>query len=71
MTENRLKTDTDRESEQARERDRVKFAKHVVVSAGVCYAVRENGTSSQAKVSAKFRIETLLSRLIEDCSTNH
>ena len=55
--------------------ERSKFAKHVMVSAGVCYGGkgRLHFIPDKAKVNAQLYIETLLPRLIEDrlqvCST--
>lgn len=51
--------------------ERAKFAKHVMVSAGVCYGGkgRLHFIPEKAKVSAKLYVETLLPKLIEDCNS--
>jgi hypothetical protein len=49
--------------------ERAKFAKHIMVSAGVCYGGkgRLHFIPDKAKVNAKLYVETLLPRLMEDC----
>jgi len=51
--------------------ERVKFAKHVMVSAGVCYGGkgRLHFIPDKAKVNGKFYCEILLPRLVEDCKS--
>lgn len=51
--------------------ERAKFAKHVMVSAGVCYGGkgRLHFIPEKAKVNAKLYVDILLPRLVEDCKT--
>lgn len=51
--------------------ERAKFAKHVMVSAGVSYGGkgRLHFIPEKAKVNAKLYVETLLPKLIEDCKS--
>jgi len=51
--------------------ERSKFAKRVMVSAGVCYGGmgRLNFIPDKATLSATLYVETLLTRLIEDCKS--
>ena len=51
--------------------ERSKFAKHVMVSTGVCYGGkgRLHFIPDKAKVNAKLYVETLLPRLIKDCES--
>jgi len=45
--------------------ERAKFAKHVMVSAAVCFG--EKGIPDKTKVNAKLYVETLLPELVQDC----
>jgi len=49
--------------------ERAKFAKHVMVSAGVCFGGkgRLHFIPDTAKVNAKLYVETLLTELVQDC----
>jgi len=49
--------------------ERAKFAKHVMVSAGVCFGGkgRLHFIPDKAKVNAKLYVETLLPELVQDC----
>ena len=51
--------------------ERSKLAKHIMVSAGVCYGGkgRLHFIPDKAKGNAQFYAETLLPRLIEDCKS--
>ena len=45
--------------------ERAKFAKHVMVSAAVCFG--EKGIPDKTKVNAKLYVETLLPELVREC----
>ena len=49
--------------------ERAKFAKHVMVSAGVCFGGkgRLHFIPDNTKVNAKLCVETLLPELVQDC----
>ena len=49
--------------------ERTKFAKHVMVSAGVCFGGkgRLHFIADTAKVNVKLYVETLLTELVQDC----
>ena len=49
--------------------EKAKFAKHVMVSAGVCFGGkgRLHFIPDTAKVNAKLYVETLLTELVQDC----
>lgn len=51
--------------------ERAKFAKHVMVSAGVCFGGkgRLHFIPDKAKVNTKLYVESLLPKLIEDCKS--
>ena len=49
--------------------ERAKFAKHVMVSAGVCFGgkIILHVIPDNTKVNAKLYVETLLPELVQDC----
>jgi len=49
--------------------ERAKFAKHVMVSTGVCFGGKErlHFIPDKTKVNPKLYVETLLSELVQDC----
>ena len=49
--------------------ERAKFAKHVMVSAGVCFGGKErlHFIPDKTKVNAKLYVETLLPEIVQDC----
>jgi len=47
--------------------DRVKFAKHDMVSSSVCFGGKLNLIPDKTKVNAKLYVETLLPQLVQGC----
>jgi len=49
--------------------ERAKFAKHVMVSAGVCFGGKErlHFIPDKTKVNAKLYVETLLPEVVQNC----
>jgi len=49
--------------------ERAKFAKHIMVSAGVCFGGkgRLHFVPDKTKVNAKLYVETVLPELVQDC----